>query len=743
MMSSERRARLEPGKKPADRIVHPGRNCWRIERAHRFVAVQDAAEYFRLVREALLGARQTVFILGWDILASVDLLPAGSGQRAQERGQHGPAADAPTRLGELLDFIARRRPRLRCYILIWDYASLYALERDPFSRWRLGWRTPRHVTFGFDDRHPAGASHHQKIVVVDDQLAFCGGIDLTGHRWDTSTHRLDEPARVTPVGDSYGPYHDVQAMVTGPVAASLGMLARERWRALGERKLPVLAGASHDLWPASIEPDLTDVDVAIARTIPGSQRHPAVRECETLFLDSIAHAQRAIYIESQYFTNDTIAAALAARLRDAHGPEIIVVTPTECSGWLERNTMGMFRDDVFRQLSAADQFKRLRLVMPMASQSRHVPVFVHSKVMVVDDRLVRIGSANISRRSMGVDTECDLAIDAGDDARIRGGIRRIRDRLLAEHLALPPAAVAGGIDRFGSMRAFIDTRGRADHTLAAVQLPAEHESKAPEALRAAADPEEPIWFGTSVTELVPPVDATNELRPLRIRIMPAVTITIAIVAASSFLIRHPEFRAIQDALRDIPDVGSSAAIGAFVFMLATLALVPLEVAALGAGLIFGAPQGAVVALAGSLVAAAIGYAAGRAIGGEGLTRWVSRRAYRSGRQLSGHGVIGIVVLRLASVANAGSIHLLCGAGHVPFGAYMIGTLIGLSPVLAVLTLVGALIRLTVLDPSLVNAAITIAATVLFSAVAAAVRTVVLTRQFAPSVSKQRARAQFG
>jgi phosphatidylserine/phosphatidylglycerophosphate/cardiolipin synthase-like enzyme len=236
-------------------IVRAGTNCWRVDRADRFHCVQDGADYFRWVREALLGARQSVFILGWDILASVDLLPDA-----------GPT-EAPTRLSELFAYIARRRPRLRCYILIWDYAALYTLERDPLSRWRLGWQMPRRVRFGFDDRHPVGGSHHQKIIVVDDRLAFCGGIDLTGHRWDTSAHRVHEPARVSPLGGPYGPYHEVQAMVSGPVAASLGVLARDRWRALGEERLPAISPSHEDPWPSGLTADLTDVDVAIARTV--------------------------------------------------------------------------------------------------------------------------------------------------------------------------------------------------------------------------------------------------------------------------------------------------------------------------------------------------------------------------------------------------------------------------------------------------------------------------------------------
>jgi phosphatidylserine/phosphatidylglycerophosphate/cardiolipin synthase-like enzyme len=178
-------------------IVQPGRNCWRIDRAHAFYCIQDAADYFALVREALLSAQHTVFILGWDIFAGVDLLPATAEVSPKPKAKADkvspkPKAEAePTRLDRLLAFIARRRPQLRCYILIWDYAALYTLERDPWSRWRLGWRTHPHVKFGFDDRHPVGGSHHQKLVVVDDELAFCGGIDLTSHRWDTSAHRVD------------------------------------------------------------------------------------------------------------------------------------------------------------------------------------------------------------------------------------------------------------------------------------------------------------------------------------------------------------------------------------------------------------------------------------------------------------------------------------------------------------------------------------------------------------------------
>src|SRR5687767_1463605 len=496
-------------------IARPGNNCWRVEHASHFYCIQDAADYFRLVRQALLEAQNTVFILGWDITAQIDLDPNLS---AEER-------NTPTRLDKLLAYIARRRPQLRCYILTWDYGALYTLERDPFTRWRLGWRMPRGVRFGFDDHHPIGGCHHQKVVVIDDELAFCGGIDLTGHRWDTSAHRLEERARVTPLGVAYEPYHEVQAMVSGPVAASLGKLARDRWRALGTERMPPIARSTETVWPADIAPDLTDVDVAIARTMPASESQPAVRECEALFLDSIAAARQTIYIENQYFTNDTLAGALAARLREPDGPEVVIISPKECQGWLEKSTMGAFRESAFRILTAADEHKRLRLVYPAASRSRDVPTFVHSKVMIVDEELARIGSANFSHRSMGMDTECDVAAVAGD-ADARAAIRHIRNRLLGEHLGLSADEVARGIGSGESVVALIDRQANADRTLARIEVSAQAPS-ASAVMQAAADPDEPAAFGSSVESVVPAVDATSVSSPLRLWILPGVVLVAA------------------------------------------------------------------------------------------------------------------------------------------------------------------------------------------------------------------------
>ena len=410
---------------------------------------------------------------------------------------------------------------------------------------------------------------------------------------------------------------------------------------------------------------------------------------------SIAAARHSIYIESQDFTNERLADALATRLGESHGPEIIVVSPKDCHGWLEQNTMGAFRNAAFRHLIDADKYQRLRLVYPAASRSRDVATFIHSKVMVVDDELVRIGSANFSRRSMGVDSECDLAIEAGGDAQVQEGIRHIRDRLVAEHLGLRPDDVGQGVARAGSLRAFIDARRDADRTLARLELPREAEAPVSEALRAAADPDEPILSGSPVPGLIPPVGDTNNGR-------------------------HPGFVLVTNVM-----------------------LVPPSLVAASAGLLLGSIRGAVVALLTSLVIAAIGYAAGRTMESNTLQRWLTRRSYRSARQLGAHGLTGVIVLRLASVASAGAIHLLCGAARLPFSTFTIGTTIGLAPTTFALAYLGALLRRALMDPTPSNVLMVIGLALLFMGVAAAIRTALLIRRFAPLVRSHRTRAEFG
>jgi phosphatidylserine/phosphatidylglycerophosphate/cardiolipin synthase-like enzyme len=207
-------------------------------------------------------------------------------------------------------------------MLNWDWAMLYALEPQWLPVYRLEFRHHRRLKLRFDDHHPFGASQHQKVVVIDDRVAFVGGFDLTHSRWDTSDHLPDDARRTDPDGSRYRPFHDVQMLVAGPAAAALGDLARERWQlATGERLSP-RAMEGHLPWPEGVHAQAEDVDVAIARTRAAYDGLPQVREVERLYLDSIAAARRWIYAENQYLTSWRIGEALAASLREADGTHL-------------------------------------------------------------------------------------------------------------------------------------------------------------------------------------------------------------------------------------------------------------------------------------------------------------------------------------------------------------------------------------------------------------------------------------
>jgi phosphatidylserine/phosphatidylglycerophosphate/cardiolipin synthase-like enzyme len=185
----------------------------------------------------------------------------------------------------------------------------------------------------------------------------------------------------------------------------------------------------------AISPDLTDVAVAISRTEPQFNNRPAVREVERLYIDSIRAAQRIIYLENQYLSSKSIGDALAARLEEENGPEIVMVLPQETSEWLEQVTMAVLRARLLQRLRAVDRFGRLHVYYPFVPAD-NVQIRVHAKLAVVDDRFVRIGSSNLNNRSMGLDTECDLAVEAATPAAEQA-IANFRHRLVAEHLGEP------------------------------------------------------------------------------------------------------------------------------------------------------------------------------------------------------------------------------------------------------------------------------------------------------------------
>src|SRR5207248_92909 len=159
----------------------------------------------------------------------------------------------------------------------------FGVDREFPPLYGLSWQPHRRVHLRYDDTHPLAGSHHQKLVVIDDRLAFVGGLDFAARRWDTPGHRPDDPRRVAN-GKTYPPFHDVMIAVDGEAAAVLAGIARKRWRHATGGEIPPVRRAG-DPWPESLRPDFTDVDAGIACTTPAMAGEKGVRDVERLYLE--------------------------------------------------------------------------------------------------------------------------------------------------------------------------------------------------------------------------------------------------------------------------------------------------------------------------------------------------------------------------------------------------------------------------------------------------------------------------
>lgn len=459
-------------------LVEPGRNCWRVARAGRATVIVDAADYYRIARAAMLKARHRILLIGWDFDARIAL------ERPEEGGQDGET------LGSFLLDIAKRRPGIAIDILKWDVGALKQIWRGRSLLWLARWAAKKQINFEFDHAHPPACSHHQKIVVIDDCFAVCGGIDMTGSRWDTRAHRDDDPRRVRPGGQPYKPWHDATMIVDGEAAAALAELSRTRWKTATGRDLAPVTEAC-DVWPEDVAPDFENVEIAIARTRAEYDGNEAVLEIEALFLDMIARAEGFLYAENQYFTSPKIAAAIAERMKEADPPEIVLVNPVTADGWLEQKAMDGARLRLAAAIGAADTHKRFRIYTPKTAAGDDI--YVHAKVSIVDDRMLRVGSANMNNRSLRLDSECDLAIDCALEANAHCAERigAIRADLMAEHLGVDPAAVVASFKETGSLIATIEALRGEGKTLAPLPMEALDDVEAFIADNELLDPEEP------------------------------------------------------------------------------------------------------------------------------------------------------------------------------------------------------------------------------------------------------------
>ena len=358
----------------------------------------DGAHALQAIAVAIAAARSHVHIAGWHLTPDFALT------------RH----ETPTILRELLAEVAARLP---VRVLIWAGAPLPVLRP-----WRGDGREVRdqlmagsHIQCALDARERPMHCHHEKTIVIDDRIAFVGGIDLTnfhGDRWDTQDH----PPRA-PVG-----WHDVAARIVGPAVQDVAENFAMRWHAVTGERLPTVAPPA----PAG------DVELQVVRTVPdGMYRQLPRGDFRILesYLRALRAARRFIYLENQFLWSPEILAVLRDKLARPPTPDfrMILLLPAkpDKGGDDTRGQLGTLVQ------ADTDQGRLLACTLYAIGGEKDWPVYVHAKVGIVDDAWMTIGSANLNEHSLFNDTEMNLVTH---DPRLA---RQTRLRLWSEHLQRP------------------------------------------------------------------------------------------------------------------------------------------------------------------------------------------------------------------------------------------------------------------------------------------------------------------
>lgn len=416
-------------------ILRAGESCWVREAVDEAGVLVDGKSYYSMFYEAAKHAEKYILLSGWQFDSKVELLRGEEGARARENGE-------PTTLLAFLNGLCEKKPDLRIYILAWDYSVFFALEREWLQKVAFDWMTHEHLKFAFDTCVPSEGSHHQKFAIVDGEIGFVGGNDICEHRWDDRAHVIDNPARFTADGEFYPPYHEVHSYLRGPVVARLVEFFAKRWSKASEVPLTLHSRETPFATPANDALPLPAHHVALCRTSVSSSGE-GCHDIREMYVRAIDAAERFIYVETQYLTARSVVDALVARLRAKHRSklDVVFVLPVEPEAPKEELAMGILQARSVERITkaAAETGHRVGFFTTGAvdEKGRDVATYIHSKLIVVDDRFLSLGSANLSNRSMGVDTELNVAFETDSDRSALGrAIKRVRVSLLAEHTGL-------------------------------------------------------------------------------------------------------------------------------------------------------------------------------------------------------------------------------------------------------------------------------------------------------------------
>lgn len=673
-----------------DNLLKIGSNCWRAGMATHAAMAVDCANYYRALHSAICKARHSIFILGWDIDSRIELL----------RGNDAMESDCPAKFFDLVQWKARQNPDLMIYLNRWEFSLVFANQREAGSnlKWRL--HSPPNIYYCFDGLLPVGACHHQKVIVIDDEIAFCGGMDVAIARWDHREHEPNEILRSDPSGMSslirkipFGPYHDVQCIVSGPAALDLAEWCRERWRRVaGFEPVPVRPKEYKTLppcWPKNIGIDFRNIQTGIAMTMPPAYGHPAVQEIKHLYLDMINRAENFIYMENQYLAYLPVAQALNQRLRERPQLRVLIASCYQSNGIIEKRSMWTGRIKFREILESGGVASRVAIAYPVSgSPGNEIDVRIHSKLMVVDDLYLRVGSSNINNRSMAVDTECDLVFVAQDEDS-RNKICAIRNDLINEHTGRGMKSIENLIRHETDISTFLNYISSSNQHLRKVNDENYRYEPFTRISRLIGDPIRPLippeW---TMTYCYSGTRRNLLRRVIFAAMLISIMVLVAMLGQTPFLENDLSPKILTPWLDDFRhSLHSSIPVTLGLFMLGGL-FIPVTVLVIFTAVIWGPSQGLIIAFAGIALSATLGYAAGRIFGRRPLRVFVGLAAERLDQFVRRSGLPGLVFIRMVPLAPSNVINMALGISGVPYLNYLVGSLIGMIPRTITLVFVG-------------------------------------------------------
>ncbi len=659
----------------------------------------DCANFYRALQDSISKAKTSIFILGWEIDSGTHLL----------RGSEERESKIPSKIVDLLANKAKENPALQVYLVRWDASVAFPYDRElmPEGAWTLN--TPANVSIFVDNMIPLGGSHHQKIILIDDELVFTGGMDIARERWDERHHDPEDILR-TDFRGPYRPYHDVQVVMDGPITQVFSQIVRWRWsRVSGYEAWPApetkeetnsedkteKLGSPVACWPSDFPPQARDILCAVARTLPEFKDEPKIQEVQSMYLAIIQNAQEFIYIENQFLTCLEIARALNQRLKEKSGLRIILISSYDPQGFLEQEGLWaeriQFRSDLTQGISNS---RFLFVCTGMTDRfGKDNYKRIHSKVFIVDDHHLVVASSNLNNRSMALDTECDVIFQS-DDTAGQSFIAQTRNDLLGEHCGRNPQEVAQ----------FLAQGRELSELLEPIRPHAYH-------LREINDSQFTQRYFKKIAQRIadPKVPLINLARPWRNpkghRLLFGLAVFISLSLFWYFMkesiqgIGQNDIQLFLERSRAsdwaLPLVCLAYVVGGFIFFPVTL------LSLLVAG-VFGPIRGPVYGLIGSLLSAAVMFGIGNWVGSKGLRNLLGGKVQSIDHHLQKSGVLGVILIRLVPIAPFSLVNLAAGISSIRFGDFLLGSFLAFIPFLLVKGVLGDSMLQVLLNPSRQN-----------------------------------------